>query len=110
MKLADIAISLADVLSCTPRVPESRQLMRVRPAEVLNHLAAFLNSIPDKVNPHLELLQEKIAQYGLRYPSSVLSRKGDSVYERVQEIRKLEEATERDSWQIDKTNYNAIYF
>ncbi|KAJ5625272.1 C6 transcription factor [Penicillium lagena] len=111
MKLADIAISLADVLSCTPLVPESRQLMRVRPAEVLNHLAAFLNSIPDKVNPHLELLQEKIAQYGLCYPLNDLPRKDISVHERVQEIRKLEEATEHNTWQVDKNKIdNALYF
>ena len=62
MKLADIAISLADVLSCAPSsMSESHQLMQVRPAEILRSLVIFLASIPNSVNPRLQLLQEKLS-------------------------------------------------
>jgi hypothetical protein len=61
MKLADIAISLADVLSCMPRISQRHQLMRINAAGVSDCLAAFLFSIPNSVNPRLGLLQEKIS-------------------------------------------------
>jgi hypothetical protein len=63
MKLADIAISFADVISCTPRMSQSRQLMQVGSTETLHFLAGFLVSIPNRVNPRLELLEQKM--YGM---------------------------------------------
>lgn len=61
MKLADIAISFADVLSCAPGMFEGYQLMQLGPADILHCLVAFLASIPNSVNPWLELLQEKFS-------------------------------------------------
>ncbi|KAL2835598.1 hypothetical protein BJY01DRAFT_69191 [Aspergillus pseudoustus] len=75
MKLADIAISLADVLSCVPRPSVRDQLMRIGPADILHCLAAFLVSRPNNVNPRLDLLKEKISgkvwSFPLEYPREV---------------------------------------
>lgn len=94
MKLADIAICLADVLSCAFfSMPESDQLMRVGPAEILLSLATFLASIPNSVNPRLQLLQEKISvglwSVPLEYPrerGDVLARKSNLERERGSDI------------------------
>ncbi|KAL4868252.1 hypothetical protein BDV12DRAFT_197474 [Aspergillus spectabilis] len=53
MKLADIAISLADMLSCMPHISEHHQLMRINSVGVLSCLAAFLFSISNSVNPRI---------------------------------------------------------
>jgi hypothetical protein len=66
MKLADVAISLADTLTCVHWMPESCQLMRVGSGEMLCHLQAFLTSIRGNVNPRLEILQEKMSEYVAR--------------------------------------------
>ncbi|CEL03031.1 hypothetical protein ASPCAL04190 [Aspergillus calidoustus] len=50
MKLADIAISLADVLSCRSGNSESHEYMRVGSRDLLHYLAAFLTSIPNSVS------------------------------------------------------------
>lgn len=68
MKLADIAISLADVLSCRSGNSELHECMRVGSRDLLHYLAAFLTSIPNSVNPRHGLLQEKIAQTGWVLP------------------------------------------
>jgi hypothetical protein len=68
MKLADIAISLADVLSCRSGNSGPHECMRVGSRNLLHYLAAFLTSIPNSVNPRLGLLQEKIAQTGWILP------------------------------------------
>ncbi|KAL2869710.1 Zn(II)2Cys6 transcription factor, partial [Aspergillus lucknowensis] len=75
MKLADIAISLADVLSCVPQRPAQGQVMRIGPADILHCLAEFLVSHPNNVNPRLNLLKEKISgrvwSFPLKYPRGV---------------------------------------
>jgi hypothetical protein len=64
MKLADVAISLADVLSCIPWMSGSHQMMKVGPGDMLGHLAGFLASIRGNVNPRMEVLQEKLSRHG----------------------------------------------
>ncbi|EED17872.1 C6 transcription factor, putative [Talaromyces stipitatus ATCC 10500] len=60
MKLADVAISLADMLSCIPWVSERRQIMKVGPEEMVCHIAEFLASLRGNVNPRMEILFEKL--------------------------------------------------
>lgn len=61
MKLADIAISVADMVSCMPRISAHHHRTRVGAVDVLKYLAGFIFSISNSVNPRLGLLQEKIS-------------------------------------------------
>jgi hypothetical protein len=63
MKLADVAISLSDVLSCIPWISENCQLMKVGPGDMLGHLAEFLASIRGNINPRMQVLQEKLLRH-----------------------------------------------
>lgn len=60
MKLTEIALSLADILICIPSEQIPRQLMRVRPEEVLGHLTQYLTQFRGGNNPGLDLLKEKL--------------------------------------------------
>ncbi|KAH8702093.1 putative C6 transcription factor [Talaromyces proteolyticus] len=64
MKLADVAISLADVLSCVPWITERRQVMRIGPGDMLDNLANFLASLRGNINPRMEILVEKLSNRG----------------------------------------------
>lgn len=64
MKLADVAISLADMLSCIPWVSERRQIMRIGPNDMLGHMASFLASLRGNINPRMEILVEKLSNRG----------------------------------------------
>lgn len=67
MKLADVAISLADMMSCIPWASESRQAMRIGPNDMLGHMAHFLASLRGNVNPRMEILVEKLSNRGWGY-------------------------------------------
>lgn len=64
MKLADVAISLADMLSCIPWVSERRQVMKVGPGDMVCHIAQTLSSLRGNVNPRMEILFEKLSSRG----------------------------------------------
>lgn len=64
MKLADVAISLADMLSCVPWMSERRQVMRIGPNDMLGHMANFLASLRGNINPRMEILVEKLSSRG----------------------------------------------
>ncbi|KUL92177.1 hypothetical protein ZTR_02299 [Talaromyces verruculosus] len=64
MKLADVAISLADMLSCIPWVSERRQVMKVGPGDMVCHIAQTLASLRGNVNPRMEILFEKLSSRG----------------------------------------------
>lgn len=64
MKLADVAISLADMLSCIPWVSERRQVMKVGPGDMVCHIAELLASLRGNVNPRMEILFEKLSSRG----------------------------------------------
>jgi hypothetical protein len=64
MKVADVAISLADMLSCIPWVSERRQVMKVGPGDMVCHIAQFLASLRGNVNPRMEILFEKLSSRG----------------------------------------------
>lgn len=64
MKLADVAISLADMLSCTPWISERRQVMKIGAGDMLCHIAQFLASLRGNVNPRMEILFEKLSNQG----------------------------------------------
>lgn len=87
MKLADVAISLVDTLTCSPWMPESCQLMRVGSREIVCNLQDFLTSIRGNVNPRLEMLQEKMSKYIYRgspkYPLLVYEDSSDSSAEEM---------------------------
>lgn len=67
MKLADVAISLADMLSCVPWMSERQQVMRVGPNDMLGHMANFLASLRGNINPRMEILVEKLSTRGWGY-------------------------------------------
>lgn len=86
MKLTDIAISFADVLSCT------RQLMQVGSAEILRCLTDFLISAPNQVNPRLRLLQEKLYRMDWKIPPERTlegSEDADGIYSQKREHKLL---------------------
>ncbi|OKL63842.1 hypothetical protein UA08_00439 [Talaromyces atroroseus] len=64
MKLADVAISLADMLFCIPWISERRQVMKVGPGDMLCHIAQLLASLRGNVNPRMEILFEKLSNQG----------------------------------------------
>ncbi|CRG87422.1 putative sucrose utilization protein SUC1 [Talaromyces islandicus] len=67
MKLADVAISLADMISCIPWASERRQAMRIGPNDMLGHMANFLASLRGNINPRMEILVEKLSNRGWGY-------------------------------------------
>jgi hypothetical protein len=74
MKLADVAISLADMLSCIPWVAERRQVMKVGPGDMVCHIAQTLASLRGNVNPRMEILFEKLSSRGWgSSPRSILT-------------------------------------
>lgn len=64
MKLADVAISLADMLFCIPWILERPQLMKIGPGDMLCHIARLLASLRGNVNPRMEILFEKLSNQG----------------------------------------------
>jgi hypothetical protein len=64
MKLADVAISLADMLFCIPWISERREVMKVGPGDMLCHIAQLLASLRGNVNPRMEILLEKLSKQG----------------------------------------------
>lgn len=73
MKLADVAISLADMLSCIPWVADRRQVMRIGPSDMVCHIAQFLASLRGNVNPRMDILFEKLQSraWGHHSPRSI---------------------------------------
>lgn len=72
MKLTEVAISLADVLLCTPTASQRPQSMRISRGELLECIAVFLLSSANVGNPRLAILQDKVLDYlSTRMPLSL---------------------------------------
>lgn len=63
MKLTEVAISLADMLLCSPSASQNCQTMQVSRGALLDYIAGFLLSCANVGNPRLAILQDKISKY-----------------------------------------------